>query len=294
LLTLTFLGVGSAFAKRNHHANALFEAWHAGPAPDMPPDDLLLVDFGANAPLALHQLMRESGFAYLEHAGTINYPALKRIFITHLHGDHIGGLEELAASNTHGFGLRRGGEQGLPQIISSDLVLRDLWDKSLRGGLEVSSGGISTLADYFRPMVVEPSLDGRSPQFSLADRYDFGVLPMDHLRIRHRYDWPSYGLRVTDRGSGESVFYSGDARFEPDRTSDLLATPKLAFHDVQLVDEPDPVHALLSELRTLPDDMKRKVVLYHYGDTWDEPAFAFVRDEFAGFARPRHRYVLFE
>ena len=31
MLTLTFLGVGSAFSKRNDHSNALIEAWQRGP-----------------------------------------------------------------------------------------------------------------------------------------------------------------------------------------------------------------------------------------------------------------------
>ena len=31
MLTMTFLGVGSAFAKRNFQSNVLVEAWETGP-----------------------------------------------------------------------------------------------------------------------------------------------------------------------------------------------------------------------------------------------------------------------
>jgi len=57
---------------------------------------------------------------------------------------------------------------------------------------------------------------------------------------------------------------------------------------------PDPVRALLSGLRTLPAAVRRKSFLYHYDDNWDDPAFGFVSEEFAGFATPRKRHVLFE
>ena len=56
----------------------------------------------------------------------------------------------------------------------------------------------------------------------------------------------------------------------------------------------DPVHPLIGELRTLPPEIKAKTILYHYGDEWDTGPFDFVNDEFAGFATPQKRYVLFE
>ena len=57
--------------------------------------------------------------------------------------------------------------------------------------------------------------------------------------------------------------------------------------------EAEPVHALLSELRTLPAEIKQKMWLYHYADCWNDEAYGFVPDEFAGFAQPATRYTLF-
>ena len=60
MLTMTFLGVGSAFAKRNYNANILYEYWAKewdGPLPSSPPDDTLLVDFGVTGPLAIYALV---------------------------------------------------------------------------------------------------------------------------------------------------------------------------------------------------------------------------------------------
>ena len=80
MLTLTFLGVGSAFAKRNDHSNVLIEAWSKGPEHQDAPDDVLLVDFGAMGPRSLLELGHRSGFQYLQRDGQIYYPSLRRIF----------------------------------------------------------------------------------------------------------------------------------------------------------------------------------------------------------------------
>ncbi|MCH9003308.1 MAG: hypothetical protein IIC02_12105, partial [Planctomycetes bacterium] len=85
MLTLTFLGVGSAFAKRNLNSNALIEGWSKGPAKQASPDDSVLIDFGATGPKALYQIKDQVGFQYLDHNGLINYPAIRRVLITHLH-----------------------------------------------------------------------------------------------------------------------------------------------------------------------------------------------------------------
>jgi hypothetical protein len=54
------------------------------------------------------------------------------------------------------------------------------------------------------------------------------------------------------------------------------------------------VHATLAELRTLPEPIRRKTHLYHFGDRFDDPALQPALKDFAGLARPQHRYVLFD
>ena len=76
--------------------------------------------------------------------------------------------------------------------------------------------------------------------------------------------------------------------------ADKMQAAKICFHDVQLNDSTSPVHALISELRTMPAEVKSKTYLYHYDDAWDTGRYDFVAEEFAGFAQPQRRYVLFE
>jgi hypothetical protein len=63
---------------------------------------------------------------------------------------------------------------------------------------------------------------------------------------------------------------------------------------VQLVEQSDPIHPMIGEMQTLPDEIKKRTYLYHYGDNWDEGPYDFVNEEFAGFTPPQQRIRLFE
>ena len=292
MLTLTFLGVGAAFAKRNFPSNVLIEAWSKGPDEQERPDDTLLVDFGGAGPLALYQLMQAGGFAYLNRNGTIDYPAIRRVFITHQHADNIGGLEEMAMMNVYGYQSATG-RPFKPQLISSASILVNLWDTSLKGGMGAIGGRYALLQDYFFILAIKPGTPGQDG-FSMLKRYRFRPFPTDHVHVERKYDWPSYGLYIEDGQTNQSAFFSGDTRFDYPAYAPMMERARICFHEVQLFDQPSPVHALLSKLRTLPEDIRRKTWLYHYGDAWDRGPFDDVNQAFAGFATAAKRYVLFE
>ncbi len=293
MLTWTFLGVGAAFAKRNFQSNVLVEAWNEGPDRQAEPDDTLLIDFGTTGPLALHRLKDQPGFEYLNAGAFAKYPAIRRVLVTHKHSDHIGGLEELALMSRFNFTDRDAHGHGKPQLISNISILVDLWDQSLKGGLSAMPGRFALLQDYFFILALHHDRAGQD-RFQLLKRYEFEMFPTDHLQIERKYDWPSFGVYVTDRRTGETAFFSGDSKFDYPAYSQMVHEAKTVFHEVQLRDSPNPVHALLRQLRTMPPDVKAKTLLYHYGDEWDDDEYAFVSSEFAGFAAPQRRYVVFE
>jgi len=292
MLTLTFLGVGSAFAKRNFQSNVLIEAWSRSPEEQAAPDDTLLADFGGTGPLALYDLAQKPGFHYLRDGGQVNYPAIRRVLITHQHADHIGGLEEMAMMNVYVYGSEMP-RPFKPQLISSVSILVNLWDSSLKGGMGAMAGRYALLQDYFFILAINPGEPNRD-HFSMLKRYRCQLFPTDHIQIERKYDWPSYGLYIEDTQTRRSVFFSGDTRFDYPAYARMMERAQICFHDVQLVDQREPVHALISELRTLPESIRKKTWLYHYGDDWDTGPFDDVPGTFAGFAEPARRYVLFE
>jgi len=292
MLTLTFLGVGSAFAKRNFQSNALIEAWSRGPDEQEAPEDTLLIDFGTTGPLALYQLMQQKGFEYLNHDGMINYPAIRRVVITHQHGDHIGGLEEMALMNVYVYGS--GTDRHFkPQLVSSASILVNLWDTSLKGGLGAMAGRFALLQDYFFILAIKPGESDRDG-FAMLKRYRFHLFPTDHIQIERKYDWPSYGVYIEDTQTREAAFFSGDTRFDYPAYARMMERARICFHDTQLFDQPDPVHPLMSELRTMPEGVRRKTWLYHYDDKWDSGPFDDIADSFAGFATAGRRYVVLD
>ncbi|MFH0980107.1 MAG: MBL fold metallo-hydrolase [Planctomycetota bacterium] len=291
MLTLTFLGVGNAFAKRSFQSNALLEAWATAPEQQPEPDATLLIDFGTTGPQALHQLKEVPGFGYLKRQDTVDYSKIGYVFITHQHGNHIGGLEELALLNMFAFAGVRGGLR--PQLLSSPEILENLWEHSLKGGLGVIHGRAATLEDYFVSRPVRTDV-AQAERFTWAGRYELQPFVTDHVRLGAKYDWPSLGLLIRDGASRASVFFSGDTGFDFEAYGEMMGRARLCFHEVHLGDEELAVHSSLSQLRTLPEAIKKKTYLYHYSDDWDCGRYEVVQQEFAGFARPFHRYVLFD
>jgi ribonuclease BN (tRNA processing enzyme) len=293
VLTLTFLGTGSAFSRRNFQSNALIEAWPTSPSAQATPDDVMLLDFGTTGPLALFQLIQRPEFAYLQRDGRADYGRIKKLFITHLHADHVGGVEELAVLTRYACCESKDTQQSSkPMLIAARDVMDTIWMNTLSGGLGAMNGHVAVLDDYFNTLSLIKTTDGYG-SFRLGNDYDVEVFPTDHVRIDKKYDWPSYGLTFRHIQTGETVVFSGDTRFDLEAMSPRFDSATTIFHDVLLEPHDGAVHASIDELRTLPKRVREKMHLYHYGDTWDDPVFNVVAKEFAEFAKPQQRYTLF-
>jgi len=64
--------------------------------------------------------------------------------------------------------------------------------------------------------------------------------------------------------------FTSDTRFDLDLIDNYcsLFDLEIIFHDCQFFS--GGVHAGLEELNTLPTEIKKKIILTHYGDNWED------------------------
>ena len=256
-LSFLFTGVGSAFSKRHYQTNLLL----------IKGSDHLLIDCGTKCPQALYEL-------------GISITDIKNFFITHTHADHIGGLEEAML-------MDRYVAQKKPNIIISPQYQKSLWENSLKGGAafnERHNGTYLTFEDLWNP--VRPK---KLKNFS-RETYEteIGSINLKIFRTMHipdsagswRDSYWSFGIIADER-----VLFTADTRFDPDLLNEFTKAfdIELIFHDCQFYT--GGVHSGLDELSTLPQDLKKRIILVHYGDNWESMRKTVRGRGFKGLAR---------
>jgi ribonuclease BN (tRNA processing enzyme) len=220
-LKLQMLGTGSAFAKMHYNNNALLGSGEAK----------LLIDCGVTAPLALHQM----GLPITE---------LDAILITHIHADHVGGLEEIGFRMNLIHGRK-------PVLYLTEALIEPLWENTLKGGMQ-QKGMIERMEDVFEIRLLVP---GQTADLVPGIRAE--LLPTRHIPGKN-----SYSLYINER-----LFYSADMTFNPGLLNKLVEERgcKAILHEVQLLGE-GAVHTTLDELLSLPPELRRMIHLMHYSD----------------------------
>ncbi|MAZ66575.1 MAG: metal-dependent hydrolase [Kangiellaceae bacterium] len=231
---VVILGCGHSESLHHYNANGIVKT----------PNGNMLIDCGYTVKHALHR--QGMGFENIDG-----------IFISHVHGDHVFGLERVAFETK--FKLNKKIKLFLHKSIE-----KELWDQTLKGSLGYNSDGESSITDYFDVKFVE------------SNTFKFCGVNYSTFPVKHTKDKPTYGLLIQNQ-----ILWSSD-------TVSIPATIKQydflqGIHDVTLTDY-NPVHASLTALiEEYPLAVRKKLYLISYEDNWQEFK-SIVDSEFAGFA----------
>jgi len=221
-MRVKFLGSGDAFGTGGRF-NTCFHI--AAPSGEY------LIDCGATALVA----MRRFG---------VDPKAIRAIFISHLHGDHFGGLPFFLLDAQ--FVSRR----TEPLVLVGPPGL----DQRLRDAMEALFPGSSKIAWNF-------AID--SIAITPGKAHMVGAVSVTPFPAAHESGAPSYALRLSC--DGKTVSYSGDTEWT-DTMIDAAAGADLFIIESSSYDRKVPYHIDYMTLRTKRDLlMARRIILTHMG-----------------------------
>ncbi|MBD0381831.1 MBL fold metallo-hydrolase [Paenibacillus sedimenti] len=219
-MLVTFLGCGDGFSVLQGHNSALFEFDETN----------LCIDFPESNHLGLHRLGMQLN-------------QIENIFITHLHEDHINGLQKLALFHRVYPGKTK------PKLFVPAGLKDDLW-QCLRHGLELTTRGKLAFEDYFDIVCVE-------------ERFMIAGFTFELVQTLHVPEMLSYGIVCKPH-----FYFSGDTRLEERFILDVAGEVRTIYHECHMQDDHLPSHTSLDELLTLPEAVQEKLILMHYVDDY--------------------------
>lgn len=232
-MEVMFAGTGSAFTKTNWHTNAVvtFDNGYR-----------LLIDCGSD----IRHSLRELGLTHRDING---------VYISHLHGDHAGGLEWL------GFVTRFDPACNKPDLYISKILVNDLWARTLSGGMASLQNEINTLESYFEVHAID-----KNGGFVIDGTF-FNLIQVIHIMNGFAME-NSFGLMVLTKAN-RKIFFTTDTQFCPAQIMDFYKSATHIFHDCECTPFKSGVHAHYDDLKTLSPDIKAKMHLVHYQDNVD-------------------------
>jgi len=228
-MQLLFLGSGSAHTvgADNFQSNMVLIADNGR---------RLLIDCGSDVRWSL----AKQGLSHLD---------VTDIYISHLHADHIGGLEYI------GFQTKFDPRCQRPRLFVEESLAAPLWNRALRGGMGIISGTETELDTFFDVRIVTAN------QSFEWEGVRFQTVPTVHVSSP-RATVHSYGLLI--ERDGHRTFLTTDTQFTPGRLADYYASADVIFHDCETGPARTGVHPNYDDLVQLPAAVRAKTWLYGY------------------------------
>lgn len=224
--------------------------------------DNVLVDAGGYLPLML------------QDAG-VKITDIRHVYVSHLHADHVCGLEALFITR---YFAEKYGRIPRPSLFINEALAAPLWTRSLRGGLETLENVRADLTTYVNLRKIR-----RNGRFHLGD-IDFRLIQTVHIvadaSIQH-----SYGLMIYV--GSRKVYLTTDTQFAPNQIMRFWQEADVILQDCESGPK-SGVHAHYDELKSLPPEIRAKMWLYHYG-TGAREKYDPAADGFQGFLRKHDR-----
>lgn len=223
------LGVGDTFSERHHGTSLLLccEGFR------------LAIDCPDTYRGVLHDAAKRSG-------RELSLSDIDHVLITHVHGDHMNGLEGVAF-------YKHFADKKRVHLVTSPEVRATVWDQRLKASMSQLFDGqqYRTLGfgDYFEltelswtePVVIGP--------FTIRARRTLHHVPTSALFIE---------------AAGRSLGYSADTAFDPELIA-FLEPADLIIHETNL----GPAHTPYASLAALPPELRARMRLIHYPDSFD-------------------------
>jgi ribonuclease BN (tRNA processing enzyme) len=226
------LGIGDLFSAAHYPTSLLLVA----------DDQRLLIDCPSPLLRMLRDASATSGIA-------VGLDDVRHVILTHLHGDHAGGLE---CVGFHG----RFNSHKPAHLWTLPEIAADLWEHRLRGSMAYDLDADSSLIECYR----------------LEDFFNLHLLSPDrptqianvtvHVR-RTRHAPPCFGFKVFFEG--RSLGYSSDTAYDSHHVAFLKEC------DVIIHETGHGIHTPYEALASLPESVRRKIRLIHVEDDL-EPA----------------------
>lgn len=208
-MKITVLGCGNAFSNRSFNQSFLVEE----------DGRKMLIDCGMQTPQSLAN-------------AKVNIKDIDDIYISHLHADHIGGLEYAAflrydwAKHPRKWDEDTKRPSYAPRLIGNTQLLKDVWDKSLRGGLESMEGFVATLDTFFEPVSIEPNKP-----------FEWQGWQVDLIQQIHIMSGsiitPSFGIFFSKEGHKSVYFVTDSQHCSPRQMEEYYKKADIIFQDCE-------------------------------------------------------------
>jgi ribonuclease BN (tRNA processing enzyme) len=221
----------------------------------------MLIDAGWDLP---HMLKR----------GKVRPKDITDVYISHLHGDHIGGLEWLGFDRYDWATRPRPTKCNWDLILhANSLLMNEMWDHSLSGGMSSIEGIDATLETFFRLNPIRPNTT-----FEWCG-WTFKLIQQIHI-MSGSIITNTFGLLVTKPGHKTLYFVTDAQHCSPRQVEVFYREADIIFQDCELYPAKmmSQVHANYAQLAGYPeansvklsDDIKSKMWLTHYQDFYND------------------------